>query len=214
MKIFLFAACASLLSLQTFAQETPANTGNAGTLDYWEPNPNDGGDPKLFRQLRHTKMYIQLDLTEGGVFYKKLDATYFVTKLQQTDAGPVVLNSVECKLYPYYPVVFEMKLLVFQVNNGDTVCQVVPIEHRDRKAINGIATVQVSDKNIRLNPGDFYIGFGFTPKDIPEAAQCRMYINDKGTGAIISLPATGGAKITEAPGMPYKFPFKINYSKA
>jgi hypothetical protein len=145
MKTYLLAACAAILSFQTFAQDTTASVKTSGTLNYWEPEGKDRETRLHLRELRTTKIFIQLDLTEGGVFNKTLNTTYFVTKLSQTQPETITLSSIECKLYPYYPHVFGMKLLIYQAHNGDTLREVIPILHKERNMLDGITKIRVSD---------------------------------------------------------------------
>ena len=134
---------------------------------------------------------------------------FWSTLCKPLNNAPVKIYSVELKLAPYDSRLFDMRLIVAQVQStGDTFFRVVDIdaEHIARKQL----VMDVKKENIILEPTNFYIGYDFRPKDITTPYRYRIYCNDKGEGAIISIKGNN-IKINKMQDFDYNFPFKISY---
>jgi len=215
MKLLFLGTCMLALSLQVAAQQKVASApvkvkAGIDSLKYWEPEGKDKASRRHMRRLRYTKVYAVLDNTAGGVFNTALDSTYYVTKLEQSKPTPIKLESIQMKIYPYYHSQFDVKLLIFQVKNGDTTKVILPLE--DLRYKRKEMTFDVSDQNLVLQPGTFYIGYGFTVHYLPGPMEYRFYVNDIGKGAIIRFNQNGTTDLMEEPGMPYIFNFKLFYT--
>ena len=166
---------------------------------------------KFSNKVRSENTYIVLNPTQSGVTDAKFDSTYFVTRFPQPEADSISLYAVEVKLKPYDTAMFDIKLLIYQVREMDTLRITVPVagDKIDRK---GKLRITLYDQQITLQPGEFYIGYGFHTKHIAEPFRYRMYATNKGEGAILTFQKDR-VSITSNPHFPYVFPFRMSYRK-
>jgi hypothetical protein len=169
-------------------------------------------DPDKFaNKVRAQNVFIVLNPTQPGVVDARQDSTYFVTRFPQPEPVAILLHAVQLKLKAYDTAMFDVKLLIYQPGAQDTLRKVIVLEGG---SINKkqVLTVDLLEKNIKLQQGDFYIGYGFHSKHIPELFKYRMYSSNNGAGALLTFKK-GQVDIVTHPNMPYVFPFKMTYKK-
>lgn len=166
---------------------------------------------KFTNKIRSQHVFIVMNPTLPGVTDTKWDSTYFLTRFPQPEQEYISLYAVELKLKPFDTAMFDVRLMIFQIQGQDTLRKIIPINASkiDKK---DKMRVVLFDENIILHPGDFYIGYGFHPKNIPELFRYRMYATSKGYGAILTFKGNG-VDIVSNPHIPYVFPFKMSYRK-
>lgn len=137
-----------------------------------------------------------------------LERTFFVTRVPPLSDRPVLLHSVEVKLKPFDTSLFDVKLLVLQINGKDTMRKITTIDAS--KLRKNKTTVLFDTEDIELQPGACYLGYGFHIKNLQKPYMYRLYSGTKGEGGIVTF-LDGGINLTIAPHFPYIFPFNISY---
>jgi hypothetical protein len=160
---------------------------------------------KYAKKIKSSNVYMIINPDNRADEYLR----FWSTLCKPLNKAPIKIYTVELKLAPYDSSLFDMKLIVAQVQStGDTFFRVVDIDAEQiaRKQL----VMDVKKENIVLEPSHFYIGYDFRPKGITAPYRYRIYCNDKGDGAIISLK---GNKIiiNKMQDFDYNFPFKISY---
>ena len=205
------AICLFFGSVATHAQTANQPDTALRSIDLGEVVVKSTEPDKFSNRIHSDNVFIVLNPTQAGVSEAKMDSTYFVTRFPQPENSPIFLSAVELKLKPYDPAMFDVKLIIFQIHGNDTMRKVLPIDAAkiDRK---GKLRVLLFDENITLQPGEFFIGFGFHTKSITEQFHYRMYSTNKGEGAMLTF-RKDGVNIVSNPHFPYVFPFKMSYRK-
>lgn len=167
---------------------------------------------KLSNKVRSKNVFIELTPAQPGMERSKADSTFYLTRFQQPETAPISPYSVEIRLKPFDTAMFDINLVVFQVNGKDTLFRIIPVDGSkiDQKEK---LRVLLLEENMILQPGDFYIGYNFHSKHIAENFRYRLYATNKGTGALLSVTAAG-TKLQSDLGMPFVFPFKMAYRKS
>lgn len=214
MKKTLLFLGAYLFSQAVFAQDENNNKPDTSirSIDLGEVVIKSTEPDRFSNKVRSQNVFIVLNPTRPGVIDAKMDSTFFVTRFPQPEHDPISLYAVDLKLKQFDTGMFDMRLIVFQVQGKDTLRRTVPVDASkiDRK---DKLRIVLFEENITLQPGDFYIGFGFHPKRIPETYKYRMYSTNKGEGAILTFKS-GGVDLVSNPHFPYVFPFKMSYRKS
>lgn len=196
-----------------FAQKSnpPPADSTIRSIDLGEVVIKSTEPDKFSNKVHSQNVFIVLNPTQPGIADTKLDSTYFVTRFPQPESDSISLYAVELKLKPFDPAMFDLKLIVFQVGGKDTLRRIIPIDASkiDRK---DKLRVILFDQYITLQPGEFYIGFGFHPKNISEVFKYRMYSTNKGEGAILTFKEDR-TELVSNPHFPYVFPFRMSYRK-
>lgn len=121
----------------------------------------------------------------------------------------IKIYTIELKLAPYDTTLFTTKLIIAQVQSGgDTMFRTFEINGADIK--NKKLLLDVKKENLVLEPGNYYVAYSFIAKNLDKTYSYRIYQNDKGEGASISLEGNH-IKISRADMFNYNFPFKISY---
>lgn len=209
--LLLIALSATLLKVSAQNKTTSNDTTGIRSIELGEVTVKSREPDKLVSKVRPQNAYIVLNATHEGVTDSKLDSTFFVTRFPQPETDSISLYAVEIRLQPYDTSMFDIKLLIYQEGAQDTLRKEIQVagERIDKK---GRLRVTLFDEQITLQPGYFYIGYGFHTKHITESLQYRMYATNKGDGAIITFSGRK-AEIVSNPHFPYVFPFRMSYRK-
>lgn len=165
---------------------------------------------KVTKSVHSQNVYIVFNATQPNVA-GQYDSTFFATKFPQVEDKAIALHSVELKLAPFDTSLFDVRLIVFQIVGKDTTYKLVDIDASqiDRKHK---LKLTLLDKDIMLQPGEFFLGYGFKSKKITASYPYRMYCTSKGEGAMLTLSGNSFKVLTNT-NIPYIFPFKVAYKK-
>lgn len=209
MKSNLFLIAIFLCCTHVSAQQKSSTSSQAiQSIELGEVTVKNKEQEKLSNKVKpqHVTVVFSASSTDA-----KEDSTFFATRFPFPETDSISLNAVELKLKPFDTALFDIKLIVYQMREHDTLRKIVPIagEKIDRK---GNLRLSLYDEEITLHPGDFYIGYGFHKKRITEPYQYRMYSSNKGKGAILTFKESS-VSIVSNELIPYVFPFRISYQK-
>jgi hypothetical protein len=209
--IFSFAALFLILlfNINTIAQTKPSND----SLWQLELQPFVFSEHKIVslkKKIKPEEVYIQLSQLNG---VGNLDSIYFVTKFQKVADEKILLNSVEAKLTPFENNKFGINLIVFQKTDESTLLKLLPIDNSKIK--NKRTVLQIKEEGIFLQPTDFYLGYGFSIKDLPTPFLYKLIVTLKGkegSGALLKIK-DGQPIFQNNEFFNYTFPFTISYKK-
>lgn len=202
MKTF-FTAIALCLGLSATAQQPTATIQTVSLEDVVIKN---SAGQQYANKVRSENVHIQLYAHSGKD--NGLEKTFFVTKVPPLSDRPVLLHGIEVKLKSFDTSLFDVKLLVMQINGKDTMRKITTIDAS--KLRKNKMTVLFDNEDIELQPGECYLGYGFHIKNLQSPYMYRLYSSTKGEGGIITF-LDDGINVTIAPQFPYIFPFNISY---
>lgn len=148
------------------------------------------------------------ELNSGGSW----DSTYLMTKFLPPSDGRFKPTSVACRIADYDTAVFDLYLVVLQMDAADTLFRELPIVLSGQKRKKQSHVVDLRASGIVLKPAPFYLGYGFHTKPVPYEYSYRLYSTVGGQGTSLRIRDRRWTFHTSSH-MPYTFPFSIAYLK-
>lgn len=138
------------------------------------------------------------------------DSTYFLTRFPTLDDVPVKLCKVTCRLKPFDTTLFTPQIVFFQATKGDTLFRAVDI-HKTCNVYKHTLVIDLANENIKIQPGEFFLGYGFVTKNHDKEFHYRLYSTNRRGGGVMLTFTKGMPHIISDDELPYAFPFKITY---
>lgn len=160
-------------------------------------------------RVRSGNVYFSFDPSRQLPEGIKRQNIFFLTKMERLSNDAVRLHAAELRLKPFDTSLFELQLMIFQVQGSDTIYHIIPVPawHIEK----GRLKVNLFEAFVTITPGIFYMGYGIKYKELSRPYHYKVYATDKGEGAILTF--YNGDIIFSPAGnsTPLVFPFRLWY---
>lgn len=191
----------------SFAQDTAI--GTVRTVDLNDQVVQASGLQKVQKKSRviHTSLVFRSDSPGGR---KDWDSTYFLTRFSSPATRKFKLVAVSGRLKEIDTSLLDVNLVVFQINGTDTMLREIPVRGNSVRSRRQKLEISLRQQPIILQPSEFYLGYSFRAKVMPEELIYRLYATHGGEGLL--LRRTKGAwSFVTSQHLPYVFPFTISF---
>ncbi len=203
----LLICSAMLLSEISSAQDTSGNLIRTVDLNDQVVQASGVQQMKKKSKVSHTSLIFRSD--SMGV-RRDWDSTYLLTKFTPPSKRRFKLLSVAGRVKEFDTSMMEVNLVVLQMSGGDTLLREIPITANGVRGKKQQVSVSLRGRDLYLQPSEFYIGYSFRVKRMPEQYSYRLYAANGGEGVFLNR-GKGRWRFAQSEHLPYVFPFTISF---
>jgi hypothetical protein len=199
------------IGFESASAQATGRSSKPRQVDLNEFTFNGNGLKKMRKKVRVDDTRMIFPIVEAGN-PRPWDSSYWLTRFPAPTDKKILLTSVEGRIADFDTSNFDLYLAVIQLNGSDTVFREIPITLApDEKRPKHWHLMPVRDSAIVLQPGPFFLGYGFHTKPVKESFEYRLYAahSSKGEGTRMWIK-NDTWNIVTGPGLAV-FPFKISF---